>query len=110
VNGHHGNANSGGSKSIQINTKNKRKEAAGTPLTSSVQENFKGFTYSGESFVVPPGVLSQRSKNGEDVVDDEDAPEVTTEDEMEDTSRSAGRYSDRRRIAGGGDSIDEDFA
>lgn len=86
---------------------------AGTPLTNSVQENFKGFTYSGgESVVVPPGVLAQQAaqKQKEDeAVDDEEEPEVTTEDEVEDTKMSAGRYANLRRKGLGFSSIDDDF-
>ena len=33
------------------------------PLTNSVQENFRGFTYHGESLVMPPaGVLAQMER------------------------------------------------
>ncbi|KAI6164924.1 kinase-like protein [Pisolithus thermaeus] len=65
----------------------------GTPLTSSVQENFRGFTYSGgESFVVPAGF----SREDDESEDDDEVNEPTTEDEYEDES-FVGRYSSRRR-------------
>ncbi|KAF8845715.1 Pkinase-domain-containing protein [Paxillus ammoniavirescens] len=80
-----------GSMGIQIGNRKKR-DIAGSPLTNSVQENFRGFTYSGgESLVMSMGML----RTGEDeVVDDE---EVTTEDEFEDEESLGGRYSSRRR-------------
>ncbi|KAF9485394.1 kinase-like protein [Pholiota conissans] len=75
---------------------------ASSPLTSSVQENFIGFTYHGGESVVAPRkeYFQQRhAANGgseEEAVADEDAQEVTTEDEFEDIGRSAGRYARRR--------------
>ncbi|KAK2466523.1 hypothetical protein APHAL10511_002165 [Amanita phalloides] len=82
---------------IQINRK-KRKEAAGSILTNSVQEKFKGFTFSGGDSIVPPSALRARKKaDEENAVDDEEVPDVTTEDEVEDTGRSAGRYANMRR-------------
>lgn len=114
TNGHNNNGSTPtGSQGIQIKSNKKRKDVAGTPLTNSVQENFKGFTYSGgESVVVPPGVLAQQAaqKQKEDeAVDDEEEPEVTTEDEVEDTKMSAGRYANLRRKGLGFSSIDDDF-
>ncbi|KAI6117641.1 kinase-like protein [Pisolithus croceorrhizus] len=77
---------------IQIK-RTKQPDVAGTPLTSSVQENFRGFTYSGgESFVVPAGF----SREDDESEDDDEANEPTTEDEYEDES-FVGRYSSRRR-------------
>ncbi|OBZ70028.1 Serine/threonine-protein kinase sck1 [Grifola frondosa] len=78
--------------------KKKGRAAAGSPLTSSVQENFRGFTYHGES-VVPPaaGVLVERE--AEEAVQDEELQEPTTEDEVVDDS-PAGRYARARRRRG----------
>ncbi|KIJ70321.1 hypothetical protein HYDPIDRAFT_105029 [Hydnomerulius pinastri MD-312] len=84
------------SQGIQIG-KRKKRDVAGSPLTNSVQENFRGFTYSGgESLVTPMGVLSGEGDD-EEAVDEEEVPEVTTEDEFEDEENFAGRYSNRRR-------------
>ncbi|KAI0750693.1 Pkinase-domain-containing protein [Daedaleopsis nitida] len=78
-------------------SKNKRDENV-PPLTNSVQENFRGFTYHGESLVVPPaGVLAQMEREQEQ----EDAPYPTTDDEVENDS-PAGRYARRK----GGDAFD----
>lgn len=108
-NGHHGN----GTQGITIKSNNKKKDVAGTPLTNSVQENFRGFTYSGrESVVVPTGVLAQRAQQKakeEEAVDDEEEPGVTTEDEVEDTRRSAGRYANMRKKGLGFSSVDDDI-
>lgn len=88
VNGTHGH-----SQGIQIK-RIKQPNVAGTPLTNSVQENFRGFTYSGgESFVAPAG-FSREDDESED--DDDGAYEPTTEDEYEDES-FVGRYSSRGR-------------
>jgi len=105
---HHGNGPSG-SQGITIKSNKKKKDPAGTPLTNSVQENFRGFTYSGrESVVVPAGVLAQKAKE-EEALDDEDEPGVTTEDEVEDTRRSAGRYANMRKKGLGFSSMDDDI-
>ncbi len=113
-NGQHGNGNGpSGSQGITIKSNKKKKDVAGTPLTSSVQENFRGFTYSGrESVVVPAGVLAQRAQQKakeEEVVDDEEEPGVTTEDEVADTRRSAGRYANIRNKGLGFSSTDDDI-
>jgi hypothetical protein len=90
--------NGGGHGGIQIKTKRKKKEQVGSPLTNSVQENFRGFTYSGgESVVGPPGLLKQAERGDEEALDDEEVPEVTTEDEYEDFGNASGRYSNRRK-------------
>lgn len=86
----------GRSQGIQISNRRKR-DLAGSPLTNSVQENFRGFTYSGgESVVTPMGVLGGSPELEDDAVDDE-APEITTEDEFEDEETFAGRYSKSRK-------------
>ncbi|KAL0949558.1 hypothetical protein HGRIS_009607 [Hohenbuehelia grisea] len=83
---------------VAIAPRKKKKEVAGTPLTNSVQENFRGFTYSGESVVQPPAGLlngTHAAVNGSS--SGEATPEVTTEDEAEDTQTAAGRYAHARR-------------
>ncbi|KAJ2933660.1 hypothetical protein H1R20_g3436, partial [Candolleomyces eurysporus] len=49
-------------KSIQIQPNRKRKDdwTAGSPLTRSMQENFRGFTYSGESYKAPMAAHAAR--------------------------------------------------
>ncbi|KAF9563708.1 Pkinase-domain-containing protein [Agrocybe pediades] len=100
------------SKGIQIKKKNNTSDSAammllsnGTPLTNSVQENFRGFTYHGGESVVAPMrlALSEREKGRlekekrEKEGEDEDYIDGrTTEDELEDVSRMAGRYSSAR--------------
>lgn len=97
---------------IQIKPKKKKKDPVGSPLTNSVQENFRGFTYSGgESIVAPPGVLGRNGQDQEDeAVEDEEVPEVTTEDEFEDSANPAGRYANARRKGLGFSSLDDDMA
>jgi serine/threonine protein kinase len=90
------------SQGIHINGK-KRKDAAGSPLTSSVQEKFRGFTYSGGESLVIPARLVEEEDHNEEAVDDEEAPDVTSDDEFEDFGVSAGRYSKR-----GGQRLDDD--
>lgn len=93
-------ANTPISRSQGIEIKRQRnKTAASSPLTSSVQENFRG--YSGGESLIPPmlSALGKTDKHDE-AVDDEEFPEITTEDEAEDTGRSAGRYANARRKNG----------
>ncbi|KAH9938248.1 serine/threonine protein kinase [Fomitopsis serialis] len=81
---------------IEIQGKRKKREAAGSPLTSSVQENFRGFTYHGES-VMPAaaGMLADvRGGVDENVVSPQEE-DVDTDDELAD-ERPAGRYAHRR--------------
>ncbi|CAA7260185.1 unnamed protein product [Cyclocybe aegerita] len=104
------------SQGIQIKRQPRKKDVVSTPLTSSVQENFRGFTYHGGESVVASAMAARRKERGaEEAVADEEAdePEVTTEDEVADFERSAGRYSKARRAKGvsfaDGD-IDEDMS
>ena len=91
-------------QSIQIFSK-KKKDAAGSPLTKSIQEEFRGFTYSGgDESVITPGIMSMRGKGDNEVVDDEELPEPTTEDEYED-EQAVGRYANARRRNG----LDDDM-
>ncbi|KAF8559049.1 serine/threonine protein kinase [Imleria badia] len=86
----------GRSQGIQI-SRRKKQDLVGSPLTNSVQENFRGFTYSGgESVVASMGVLDEGADSGDEAVDDDETPEITTEDEFEDES-FAGRYSKGRK-------------
>jgi len=98
------------SQGIRIQGRKKKKEAAGSPLTNSVQENFRGFTYSGGESVVQQmsSMLGKRdAEDDEQAVDDEDSFEVTTEDEFE-TVGSVGRYANARRKGLGFSSLDGD--
>ncbi|KAI0375534.1 Pkinase-domain-containing protein [Pilatotrama ljubarskyi] len=93
---------------IEIAKKKKARDHE-PPLTSSVQENFRGFTYHGES-VVPPaaGMLAEKeSEVDPEAVDEE--PEPTTDDEVESDS-PAGRYAKSRRRQGDDfDGFDDDM-
>lgn len=91
-------ANGNSKQGIQIASKKKKKDVAGSVLSESIQEKFRGFTYSGESVVVTPaGIMSKRGQGGdEEAVADEEVHEPTTEDEFED-SQAAGRYANARR-------------
>ncbi|KDQ64630.1 hypothetical protein JAAARDRAFT_118764 [Jaapia argillacea MUCL 33604] len=91
---------------IQIN-KGRRKDLAGSPLTSSVQENFRGFTYEGESLAPElVGILGDRYDDDDDAVDDDEIAEPTTEDEADDFDHAAGRYAKARRRNG---DLDDDM-
>lgn len=114
----------GVSKGIQINKKRNGNHTQhglaipSSPLTNSVQENFRGFTYHGGESVaaaMTAGVnglagrtRAQAKEEQEEAVEDEEVPEVTTEDEFEDVGRSAGRYANTRRKARFGD--EDDFS
>jgi len=111
--GYPSSAGGGGvSKGIQINKKRNGNHAPhglgipGSPLTNSVQENFKGFTYHGGESVAAAMTVgvnglagrtrAQAKQEEEEAVEDE-VSEVTTEDEFEDVGRSAGRYANTRK-------------
>jgi serine/threonine protein kinase len=84
---------------IEIQKKGRERDLASSPpLTSSVQENFRGFTYSGESESFIARVVNRLAeKEGrEGVVADEGVTYPTTDDEALDASPHAGRYSKRR--------------
>jgi hypothetical protein len=86
---------------IKIAPKKKKKDPNSSPLTRSVQEEFRGFTYSGgESIITPAGIMGGRGEGGdEEVVEDEEVQEPTTEDEYED-EQAVGRYATARRRQG----------
>ncbi|KIY49586.1 putative serine/threonine protein kinase [Fistulina hepatica ATCC 64428] len=81
-------------KGIEIKQKKKRRSPKGSPpLTSSVQDNFRGFTFSGESSVIN-GLSGRRRSNSGDT---DYLPTPTTDDEINDTGHSAGRYAHHSR-------------
>ncbi|GJJ07314.1 hypothetical protein Clacol_001515 [Clathrus columnatus] len=90
-----------GSKAVAIEKRRrKRQEAAGSPLTNSVQENFRGFTFSGES-VIPETWLSGREAPGRAQGADaeltvEENTEMPDPDDVDDDSAYAGRYARRK--------------
>lgn len=98
-------AKSGQKKGVTINrgnggSKESRGRGGSPPLTSSVQENFRGFTYHGEDAgdLIAAAIGKLRGeKELEDAVDDEELQEPTTEDEVEDHANPAGRYANQRR-------------
>lgn len=70
------------------------------PLTNSVQENFRGFTYHGEDAgdLISAAIGKLRAEaEADDAVDDDELQEPTTEDEVEDPAKPAGRYATQRR-------------
>ncbi|KAJ6510033.1 kinase-like domain-containing protein [Mycena vitilis] len=95
---------------IDIKPKKKKEGAGrGSPLTNSVQENFRGFTYSGgESVTAPTGILAQRAANKTPELDGEDSA-GGTEDEFEDPAKPAGRYANKRRKGLGFTGLDDDM-
>ena len=83
---------------IQIQQKRRGRDVASSPpLTNSVQENFRGFTYSGESESLIARVVNRltEKENLEAAVADEEVTYPTTDDEALDSSTHAGRYSKR---------------
>ena len=85
----------GPSKGIQIASRKRDKNPAGSPLTSSLQDNFRGFTYHGESLVVP-GTLTQQSAEEEQALQESQDPTTDDDDEA-----PVGRYAKKR-----GDNLD----
>lgn len=66
----------------------KKGATASSPITSSVQENFRGFTYMGESMIgQAAGLLGQdreKDKDWRDEDDEEEVRPVNSDDEWED--------------------------
>ena len=94
---------------IQIQKKPRGRDVASSPpLTNSVQENFRGFTYSGESESFITRVVNRLAERDgrEGAVVEEGAMYPTTDDEALDASTHAGRYSKR---SGYLDDFDEDL-
>ena len=93
---------------IEIAKSKKKRDADVPPLTNSVQENFRGFTYHGESIVAPPaGMLAQKDAP-EEAVDEAESPYPTTDDEVEDDA-PAGRYAKAKGRGGEFDGFDDDM-
>ena len=98
---------SGPKKGVKINKGNggrkgsRERRDESPPLTSSIQENFRGFTYHGEDagdlISAAIGKLRGRSTADEAVEDDDEWQEPTTEDEVENHTKPAGRYAGHRR-------------
>jgi hypothetical protein len=84
---------------IEIQQKRRGRDVTSSPpLTNSVQENFRGFTYSGESESFLARVVTRltEKENLEAAVADEEVAYPTTDDEALDVTTHAGRYSKRR--------------
>ncbi|KAF8592617.1 kinase-like protein [Ramaria rubella] len=74
----------------------KRREAAGSPLTNSVQENFRGFTFSGESSLHQASWLAGQAAREEDGPGEGDeGGDVPDPDDVDDDEVYAGRYARR---------------
>ena len=90
--------------------KKKSRDPVGSPLTSSVQENFRGFTYHGGESVVPDGAgvlkeqIERERREEEEAVHDE---EFYQEDE--DNEAPVGRYAHRRRNGDRDDGFEDDM-
>ncbi|WRT68083.1 uncharacterized protein IL334_005058 [Kwoniella shivajii] len=75
--------------------------ASGSPLTSSVQENFRGFTYTGES-LMPHSMLAEQQMDSDDsdtenaVDDEDDEDEEEEEEEYEDEADGDGLRTRRQ--------------
>ncbi|OCH92893.1 Pkinase-domain-containing protein [Obba rivulosa] len=84
-------------KGIEIAPRRRKKrEQEGSPLTSSVQENFRGFTYhGGESVMAPAAGLLAEKQPEEHAVQDDELPEHSDDDLVDDMP--AGRYARRRK-------------
>ncbi|KAG5343020.1 hypothetical protein C0989_000010 [Termitomyces sp. Mn162] len=103
-------ASNGRTQGIPIKPKKKSPEFSGSPLTNSVQANFRNFTYSGgESVVVPSSHLKQKA-DSEAAVDDEEVANPTTDDEFEEIGKPVGRYANIRRKGLGFSSLDDDMS
>lgn len=105
-----GSTSNGRPQSIQIKPKKKTKDPVGSPLTNSVQANFRGFTYSGgESVVAPASVLAAQADR-DAALEDEEAAEPTTEDEFDEIGKPVGRYASARRKGLGFSTLDDDMS
>jgi len=99
-------SNSGPKKGVKINRGSGGSKGSGgrrgnsPPLTNSVQENFRGFTYHGDDAgdLISAAIGRLRGEaEAEEAVDDDELQEPTTEDEVEDVAKPAGRYANQRR-------------
>lgn len=83
----------GDTKAVAIDKRRRKKmEAAGSPLTNSVQENFRGFTFSGESSLHQASWLKERAQAAEE----DTAANVPDPDDVDDDEVYAGRYARRK--------------
>jgi serine/threonine protein kinase SCH9 len=92
-------SNSAGTGITIAKTKKNNAQGAHSPISHSMQENFKGFTFSGgESLAIPQSLAQRVAATGaeEDAVDVEEE-EPTTEDEVDDDETAGGRYARKRR-------------
>jgi hypothetical protein len=100
------------SEGITIGKSKKKKvvEPAGSLISNSMQENFKGFSFTGgESLVVPHSLahrLAQEQKTADQALADEEFNEPSTEDEVDDDTTHGGRYANARRRGMG---LDDDL-
>ncbi|WWC62909.1 uncharacterized protein I303_105507 [Kwoniella dejecticola CBS 10117] len=69
--------------------------ASGSPLTSSVQENFRGFTYTGES-LMPHSMLAEQQMDS-----DSDTENAVDEEEEDDDDEDDEEYEDEERDGDG---------
>lgn len=88
------------SSSVGITIQKKKRGhdlSSSPPLTNSVQENFRGFTYSGEAESLIARAVTRLTvkDNHDDAIADDDVTYPTTDDEALDGSTHAGRYSKR---------------
>ena len=81
---------------IQIQQKRRGRDLASSPpLTSSVQEKFRGFTYSGEPESFLTRVVNRLNEEGREGALAGEVTYPMTDDEALDASTHAGRYSKR---------------
>ncbi|KIJ37363.1 hypothetical protein M422DRAFT_231704 [Sphaerobolus stellatus SS14] len=78
------------------NRRRNRKEIAGTPLTNSVQENFRGFTFSGETDATTWLSEEAKARQQEAVTTEEFSVNIPDPDDIDDDSAHAGRYARRK--------------
>jgi serine/threonine protein kinase SCH9 len=88
--------NSGRGGGIAITKSNPKRTTSGTEsvLSHSMQENFKGFTFSGGESV---GALTGRGGASSGNISGAESGEDATTDDDDDIGRSAGRYANTRR-------------
>ncbi|KAG5646426.1 hypothetical protein DXG03_003476 [Asterophora parasitica] len=105
-----GSSSAGRLQGIQIKPKKKTGDSLGTPLTNSVQANFRGFTYSGGESVVAPASHLKQKVDDEAAVDDEEIVMPTTDDEFDEIGKPVGRYANARRKGLGFSTLDDDMS
>ncbi|GLB33573.1 putative protein kinase C terminal domain [Lyophyllum shimeji] len=103
-------AGTNGRVGIQIKQKKKKDDLAGSPLTNSVQANFRGFTYSGGESVMAPASHLKQKADSEAALEDEEVQMPTTDDEFDEIGKPVGRYASARRKGLGFSSLDDDMS